>query len=132
MICFGTIGYFSDAPGSQSYPIPGMYELFPSEGNFIGVVGIDSYSDFAQAVYRHMAASELISVFPFCLSRCQLSGPFIRSEELLAVWLQCPDDQRHFISAQPHYHQKSDTIDNLYFARMTAVVNSVFDVVVRL
>jgi hypothetical protein len=65
LICFEMIGYFSDAPGSQSYPIPGMYELFPSEGNFIGVVGIDSYSDFAQAVYRHMAASELISVFPF-------------------------------------------------------------------
>jgi hypothetical protein len=50
----------------------------------------------------------------------------------MAVWLQCPDDQRYLFLRNPHYHQKSDTIDNLDFAQMTAVVNSVFDVMLRL
>ena len=38
MLCLETIGYYTDAPGSQLYPFPfGL--VYPSIGNFIGFVG---------------------------------------------------------------------------------------------
>jgi hypothetical protein len=39
MVSLETIGYFSDAPHSQSYPAPGLDFLYPTTGNFIGFVG---------------------------------------------------------------------------------------------
>ncbi|MDH3328343.1 MAG: M28 family peptidase [Desulfobulbaceae bacterium] len=39
MICLEMIGYFNDAPGSQSYPLPFMKMVYPREGNFIAIVG---------------------------------------------------------------------------------------------
>ncbi len=39
MISLETIGYFSDAPRSQTYPAPGLGAFYPSTGNFIGFVG---------------------------------------------------------------------------------------------
>src|SRR6058998_3012873 len=38
MISLETIGYFSDAPHSQTYPAPGLGVFYPSVGNFIGFV----------------------------------------------------------------------------------------------
>lgn len=39
MICLEMIGYFTDEPGSQSYPVPFMNLIYPGEGNFIAIVG---------------------------------------------------------------------------------------------
>jgi len=38
MLSLETMGYYSDAPGSQSYPFP-LGLLYPSRGDFIGFVG---------------------------------------------------------------------------------------------
>ena len=38
MISLETIGYFSDAPDSQTYPSPGLGLFYPKVGNFIGFV----------------------------------------------------------------------------------------------
>src|SRR5438034_6192348 len=38
MISLETIGYFSDAPNSQTYPSPGLGVFYPRVGNFIGFV----------------------------------------------------------------------------------------------
>src|SRR5438046_5231815 len=39
MISLETIGYFSDAPRSQTYPAVGLGAFYPTIGNFIGFVG---------------------------------------------------------------------------------------------
>lgn len=39
MISLETIGYFSDAARSQSYPSAGLGAFYPTTGNFIGLVG---------------------------------------------------------------------------------------------
>jgi hypothetical protein len=39
MISLETIGYFSDAPRSQTYPSLGLGAFYPTTGNFIGFVG---------------------------------------------------------------------------------------------
>ncbi len=39
MICLEMIGYFSDRPGSQSFPLAFMDRIYPDTGNFIALVG---------------------------------------------------------------------------------------------
>jgi peptidase M28-like protein len=39
MISLETIGYFSDAPRSQTYPVAALGAFYPKVGNFIGIVG---------------------------------------------------------------------------------------------
>jgi hypothetical protein len=39
MLSLEMIGYFSDAPGSQRYPLPGLDLLYPDRGNFVALVG---------------------------------------------------------------------------------------------
>jgi Zn-dependent M28 family amino/carboxypeptidase len=38
MICLEMIGYFTDDPGSQTFPLPFMRLMYPSKGNFITLV----------------------------------------------------------------------------------------------
>jgi len=49
MISLETIGYFSDAPGSQTYPLL-LRPFFPSRGNFIAFVGDCSARRFVKRV----------------------------------------------------------------------------------
>lgn len=39
MICLEMIGYFSDEPGSQVFPLPFFRWIYPTTGNFITLVG---------------------------------------------------------------------------------------------
>ncbi len=39
MISLETLGYYSDEPGSQRYPIPLLARIYPSTGNFVGFIG---------------------------------------------------------------------------------------------
>src|SRR5438552_3890236 len=52
MISLETIGYFSDAPHSQTYPSPGLGIFYPKVGNFIGFVS----NDQSRALLRRVVA----------------------------------------------------------------------------
>src|SRR3954471_24699215 len=55
MISLETIGYYSDAPGSQNYPAP-FSAFFPSIGNFIGFCGCWSSRGFVKRVTESFRA----------------------------------------------------------------------------
>lgn len=60
MLSLETIGYYSDAPGSQHYPFP-LNFFYPSTGNFVGFVGnIGS----RQLVRRAIGAFRRTTPFP--------------------------------------------------------------------
>src|SRR5205807_1106325 len=50
MVCLEMIGYFTDKPKSQEYPLRVLKAVYPSTGNFIAVVG--SMGD--DGLTRHM------------------------------------------------------------------------------
>ena len=50
MICLEMIGYFSDAAGSQHYPLPFMNRFYPKTGNFIAMVGNRRSKEFTERV----------------------------------------------------------------------------------
>ena len=57
MISVEMIGYFSDEPGSQSFPAPGMSLLYSSRGDGVVVVGNSSSWWFTRRVKKRMAGA---------------------------------------------------------------------------
>ncbi len=63
MICYEMIGYFSDEPGSQSFPSPELEKIYPDTDNFIMTVGIEKYDDFNRKVCSLIKQAAAIPVY---------------------------------------------------------------------
>ena len=125
MISLETIGYFSDAPGSQIYPAPGLGLFYPSTGNFIGFVGnVRSRALVRRAIglFRQQAKlpSEGAALPSFI--------PGVGWSDQWAFWQHgypgiMITDTAPF--RYPHYHEATDTPDKLDYDRFTLVVSGV-------
>jgi hypothetical protein len=121
MLSLETIGYYSDAPHSQSYPA-GLGLLYPSTGHFIGVVGDVG----SRALVRGVEAS-LKRHSPVPVVAAALPGflPGVGWSDHWAFWQHgyravMITDTAPF--RYPHYHTVADTPDQLDYDRMTGVV----------
>lgn len=132
MICYEMIGYFSDEPNSQSYPIPELAEHYPSVANFIVVVGIQDFFDFNERFHTLMSEDSAIDVqiihFP---ERESLAGLSDQRSYWEFGFPALMINDTSFIR-NPNYHQVTDTIDTLDFDKMAEVVNSCFKAVVKM
>jgi hypothetical protein len=63
MFCLEMIGYFSDAPGSQSFPTPALKPFYPSKGNFITIVGKPDQGALVRRVKTAMRHASPLPVF---------------------------------------------------------------------
>lgn len=128
MFALETMGYYSDTPGSQSYPLP-MPPLYPRKGSFIGFVG--NLGSFA-LVRRSIASFRRHSAFP-CRSAV-LPGwvPGVGWSDHAAFWAEgyralMITDTAPF--RYPHYHRPSDTPDKVDYDRLARVVEGLVGVV---
>ena len=133
MLCYEMIGYFSDQPGSQSFPNEALAKLYPNTGNFIVVVGKTGQEAFTQRVQQlmqpHAGSLDVQRInLPEGMGLAGLS-------DHRNYWAQGYDavmiNDTSFLR-NPHYHQKSDTIDTLDFPRMAQVVNGVYGALLAL
>jgi len=123
MISLETIGYFSDAPGSQKYPSPGLGWFYPSKGNFIGFA-----ADFrSRSLLRQtVAAFRKTGKLPSEGASMPASLPGIGWSDHWSFW-QCGypavmvTDTAPF--RYPHYHEPTDTPDKLDYDRFTLAVS---------
>ena len=126
MICLEMIGYFSDEPGSQEYPAPGMGLLYPSRGNFISVVGNGSSWWFTRRVKARMAgATEL----PVRSINAPAAVPGVDLSDHLNFWRHgwnavMITDTAFFRNL--NYHEVTDTPDTLDYERLAHVVTGVY------
>lgn len=129
MISLETIGYYSDAKGSQSYP-PMLGLFYPSEGNFIALVGRSSDSiliDFIKVGFIKSANLKLISL----AAPSVVTG--IDFSDHLNYW-------KHGYSAvmvtdtafmrNDNYHEQTDTPDTLDYAKIVEVARGVYGAVI--
>ncbi|MBO0694676.1 MAG: M28 family peptidase [Verrucomicrobia bacterium] len=129
MISLETIGYFSDAPNSQTYPSPGLGMFYPKVGNFIG---------FVANIYSRGLLRRVIALF-----REQAKVP---SEGAALPWFVPGvswSDQwsfwKHGYSGimvtdtapfrYPYYHSANDMPDKLDYDRFTLVVSGMKKVI---
>jgi len=124
MICLEMIGFFSEAPESQSYPLSALRLSYPKTGNFIGVVGNVRSASLVKEVARHMAATQLEvqtlrdRVFSAGVGKSDHRNYWRFGYE--AVLITDTGNYRN-----PNYHQPSDTMETLDFDKMQEVVKGV-------
>jgi Zn-dependent M28 family amino/carboxypeptidase len=128
MISIEMIGYFSDTPGSQQYPVDGMTLHYPDTGNFIALVG--KYSDFASMRKVKSLASGATDLPIYSIN----APPFLQG-------IDFSDHQSYWKHDFPavmvtdtsfyrnvHYHEATDTAEKLDYARMAKVVQAVYGI----
>jgi Peptidase family M28 len=131
MISLETMGFYSDAAGSQKYPAP-LNLFYPSRGNFIGFVGnaesrslvrraIRSFRESAQFPSEGVAAPATLAGVGWSdhWSFWQKGYPAIMITDTA-------------VFRYPYYHTPFDTTDKVDFARMARVVGGVRSVVASL
>jgi hypothetical protein len=132
MICLEMLGYFSDRPGSQSFPAPGMSLLYSSAGDFIAVVGNGSSWGFTRRVKARMAGASELAVRSI---NAPALLPGVDFSDHSNFWKQGWDAVMITDTAfyrNPNYHQRSDTPNTLDYEQMAHVVTGVYAAVTSL
>lgn len=132
MISLETIGYFSDAPGSQKYPSVGLGAFYPTVGNFIGLVSNVGSRTLLRRVMKTFRETEKLpsqgaSLPPFI--------PGVGWSDQWAFWQNgypgiMVTDTAPF--RYPYYHEMTDTPDKLDYDRFALVVSGMERVVADL
>ncbi len=131
MLSLETLGYFSDAPGSQKYPPP-FGVVYPSTGNFVAFVGDFGSREIVRDCVRVFrdgtpVASEGGALPSFI--------PGVDWSDHWSFW-QCGypavmvTDTAPF--RNPNYHRETDTPDTLDYERMAVAVEGLRRVVEHL
>ena len=132
MISLETIGYFSDAPHSQTYPSIGLGAFYPNVGNFIGFVGnIRSRALLRQVLSLFRAQGKIPSegaALPAFI-------PGVSWSDQWSFWQHgypgiMITDTAPF--RYPHYHSVTDTPDKLDYDRFALVVSGMHKVIEEL
>jgi hypothetical protein len=129
MISLETIGYFSDAPGSQSYPSPGLGAFYPTVGNFIGFVGnVQSRALVRRAIQVFRDTGKL----PSQGAALPAFIPGVGWSDQWSFWQEgypalMVTDTAPF--RYPHYHMATDTPDKLDYDRFALVVSGMETVI---
>jgi hypothetical protein len=123
MISLETIGYFSDAPRSQTYPAAGFGFFYPTTGNFIGFVGNTRSRALVRAA---VSAFKKERKLPCEGAALPAAIPGIGWSDQWSFW-ECGypaimvTDTAPF--RYPHYHSSADTPDKLDYDRFALVVS---------
>jgi len=131
MISLETIGFYSDAPGTQKYP-PVLGWFYPSRGDFIGFVG---NADSRDLVRRSIRAFRESTSFPSEGLAAPADWPGVGWSDHWSFWQQqypalMITDTALF--RYPYYHTPSDTSDKVDFGRTARVVAGICRVVASL
>ncbi len=133
MIALEMIGYFSDEPNSQGFPLgPLMKPFYPATGNFIAVVGKWGQGHLVRAVCEGMRSATPLGVESLIAPRIL---PGVTLSDHRSYWKQgfpavMLTDTAFFRNA--NYHTPHDTPDTLDYRRMAQVVDGVRGAVDRL
>lgn len=128
MLSLEMIGYFSDVPGSQRYPVAAMGYIYPDRGDFIALVG--KMSDFS-AIRRIKAIMGGASNLPVYSINAPPLLQGIDFSDHLSYWragypaFMITDTG---FLRNPNYHRAGDTFEKLDFGRMANVVQAVYAV----
>lgn len=131
MLSLEMIGYFTDRPGSQAYPLAAMKLAYPDRGNFIALVG--QFGDFglSRSVKGVMSGASQLPVY-------SLNAPsFVQGVDFSdhrSYWAQGYPALMVTDTAfmrNPNYHRAGDTFEKIDYQRMAMVVQAVYAVAKR-
>lgn len=122
MISLESIGYYTEAPGSQRYPPP-LGLLYPDRGNFLAVV---SNLKSRRALHRMVGAFQAHSDFPVEWLTAPSLLPGVGWSDQRSFWrcgypaLMVTDTALY---RYPHYHSAQDTAEQLDYEALACVTH---------
>jgi len=125
MFSLEMIGYFSDRPNSQEFPLRVLRAVYPSRGNFIAIVGKPGQTSIVRRVKQAMRAASPLPVHSINAPR---SIPGIDFSDHMNYWdagyqaLMITDTAFY---RNPHYHTANDLPETLDYTRMAMVIQGV-------
>ena len=126
MIALEMIGYFTDAPDTQDYPLPFLKLLYPTTGNYLAVVGRTGEGGISKKLKSKLMASTDLPIYSINAPRFI---PGMDFSDHLNYW------QRGFPAVMltdtafyrnKSYHTAGDTPEKLDYGRMAEVVRGVY------
>jgi Zn-dependent M28 family amino/carboxypeptidase len=132
MIALDGLGYFSDKPGSQHYPVPGLGFKFSDKADFIGFVTRFKDKTLLNRVTSAFTVRELIPI-----ESATLPGfiPGVYWSDHWSFWkhgypaILVTDT---LIFRDPEYHTSGDTPERLDFKNMALITEGMKDVITEL
>jgi hypothetical protein len=125
MLCLEMIGYFTDAPGSQTFPIGVLRLFYPDRGDFIAVVGRPREGLLVRRVKAAMRAGSGVTVRSI---NAPTGVPGVGLSDHASYWAEGYPAVMITDTAfyrNPNYHTESDRPETLDYRRMAAVVDGV-------
>jgi hypothetical protein len=131
MFSLEMIGYFTDAPQSQSFPLPFLAAFYPSQGNFIALVGNLSQGLVVRSLKKAMQSASPLPVYSINAPRFVPGVDFSDHRNYWQAGYNAVMVTDTAFYRNPHYHTLQDTADRLDYDRMAMVVQGVYAAVVR-
>jgi Zn-dependent M28 family amino/carboxypeptidase len=131
MIALDLVGYYSDDPGSQGFPAPGLGLYYPNRGNFVAIVGDLDSGRSIKRVKNAMRAMRSLPVYSFRAP--PRWAPVGLSDHVSFRSLGMPGVQvtdTAFLR-YPYYHTAQDTPDRLDYERMAQLVTALHGVLLE-
>ena len=128
MVALETLGYFSQEPRSQDFPVPFNW-IYPDTGNFVAFVGLPGARNFTHTLTRKFRK---LSGFPAIGG---IAPGFIPGIDLSDHWAF---DQFGFPALMvtdtapfrnPYYHQLNDTPDNVDYENLARITRGLIRVI---
>ena len=129
MLALETMGYYSETPGSQQYPVPELAGLYPDVGNFIGFVSNEESAGLLEATARAFANGTSL---PVQAAAIPADLPGTAWSDHWSFWeagyraLMVTDTAPW---RYPWYHMADDTPDKINYGKLAEVVNGLEHVV---
>ncbi len=122
MVCLEMIGYFTDRPGSQRYPLPFMGLRFPKVGNYIAMVGNRRSDPFIRRMAEGFRGSTDLPVVTLSAPAVVVGIDFSDHWSFGKFGYPALMVTDTAFYRNPNYHAPSDLPDTLDYERMAKVV----------
>lgn len=132
MFALEMIGFFNDAKDSQSFPVPGLGLFYPSQGDFIAVVGRLGQGSAVRRAKKAMRSASPLPVYSINAPRFIAGVDFSDHRNYWDAGYTALMITDTAFYRNPAYHTARDTPDTLDYERMAMVVQGVYQAVIAL
>lgn len=129
MVCLEMLGYFTDKPSSQRFPINFLRLYYPSRGNFIAIASSFEYRKEALAMKKAMRGATPLPVESINAPSSLPGIDFSDHRNYWAVGYPAVMITDTSFYRNANYHKESDTPDTLDYEKMSQVVVGVFEAI---
>lgn len=132
MMALEMIGYFSDEPGSQSYPLPLMNLYYPTKGNYIAIVGEFLKGSDVRQIKQTMQGVSDLPVYSINAPGFLFGVDFSDHYNFWQAGYNAVMITDTAFYRNREYHSPFDTADRLDYTRMGKVVQGVHAAILQL